>query len=341
MAGESKENLSPFTIGGKEDSGEVSLVTGASGKLGRELVEALLKRGHRVRALVWRKESILRLPKGTVPFFGDITDPDLLGEATSGVDNVFHLASIVSEFKESTEVMLRVNVEGTRTVMEACEENGVPYLFYPSTLDVYGHKRSEVLTEESKPLPKDRYGHSKMLAEQMIMNFKSSVPSTIFRISVIYGPGFETSFFKIFKVIKEQKAHIIGDGQNKLSLVHTIDVLRAIFLAKLNQVSRGNLYNLTDGRTYTQQELYNIAADMLRAPRPTRKTNELLVRLIAKNRGVDTDELRFLTSSRIIDITKIKQQLGYEPSRSIEVEGMRLVKEFISKEKTRERPISN
>lgn len=312
---------------------EISVVTGANGRLGKELVKLLLKRGDSVRALVQRKDFIVELPTGVVPYQGDINDPKALDDICKDADNVYHLAAIVSEYKATTEEIMRVNAEGTRSLMEACEANEVGQIIFTSSVDVYGTNRRDVLTEESKLMPKDRYGLSKMIAEQVIMRYKATVPYTIFRMANLYGPGYEDSFFKIFKVIKDGKAHIIGDGQNKLNIVHLYDVLQAMTLAKMKDAGKGNIYNLTDGNTYTQQYLYNLAADLMKVPRPTSKISKLVIKLVAKRRGVDSDELRFLTSSRVIDISKVIRELGYKPMINVEVGGAEMVRDFMEKEK--------
>ncbi len=78
---------------------EVDLVTGANGKIGKELVKALMKKGDIVRALVKRKEQIVELSPGVIPYIGDITNQKELDDAVNGADNVFHLAGAVSEYR--------------------------------------------------------------------------------------------------------------------------------------------------------------------------------------------------------------------------------------------------
>src|SRR5690348_16766231 len=119
--------------------GSVSLVTGANGRTGKELIKMLLNRGDKVIALVKRKDSILQLPPGVVPLLGDVTDAAVMNEACKGVDNVYHLAAIVSQYKAITEEIMKVNVEGTVNIMRACEQNRVQHVVFLSTLDVYGH----------------------------------------------------------------------------------------------------------------------------------------------------------------------------------------------------------
>ncbi len=307
---------------------EISVVTGANGRFGKELIRMLIKRGDTIRALVKRREIIIELPSGVVPYVGDINDTKVLNDAITGADNVFHLAAIVSAYGNPTDEVVRVNVDGTRNVLDACEKHGIKHFIFTSSSDVYGSKRKEILDENAKLMPNDKYGYSKMLAEKVIERYRQTVPYTIFRMATLYGQNFEGSFFKIFKAIKEQKAYIIGNGMNHLALLHVYDALQAFVLAKESLSNMGKIYNLSDGEAYTQEHLLNIAADMLGVPRPSRHMNELMVKFIAKERGLDTDELRFLTSNRILDISKVKGEIGFSPSVSIRRGATELVEEF-------------
>lgn len=317
------------TIDPLSQAPRVSFVTGSNGKMGKELIKMLLKRGDRVHALVKRKEFVLELPPGVIPFLGDINDQKVLTEACEGVDNVYHLAAIVSEYQADTEEIMRVNVHGTHNIMAACAANNVKHVIFLSSLDVYGHNRHEILTEESKPEPRDRYGLSKLLAEKEVLKYQGQVPFTIFRLATTYGPGFEHYFFKIFKAIKEEKAYIIGDGKNKLNLIHVEDALHAVLLATSTEISQYKIYNLTDGNSYTQEHLFRLAADLMGIKRPIRHINKLVFRFVAKAKGIDNDEIRFLLSNRHVDTTKIKTELGFRARISLEDGASAFVKQFL------------
>lgn len=309
-------------------SKKVDLVTGSNGRLGREMIHMLLKRGDTVRVLVKRKDFVVHLPTGVVPYVGDLGDTHILADACNGVDTVFHFAAIVSEHKETVDTIMRVNVDGTRNVLDACEQNHVNRMIFASTVDVYGRKRRDLLTEESQARPTDKYGYSKMLAEQVIARYHVTVPSTILRFATIYGKGFEAAFFRMFQMIKEDRFAIIGNGKNKLNLLHVYDAMQALMLADMKDIAKNKIYNITDGNTYTQEQLIELASKLLHAPTPTRHVYETLAMVLAKARKADADDLRFITSSRQIDISKAQQELGYEPRVSIEQGGEDLVAEF-------------
>ncbi len=313
---------------------QVVLVTGATGRLGRGLVKALAQEGNSVRALMINKNEVTSLASGTLPIVGTLDNKSVLDEACKGVDVVFHLAAVVGESAAKAEELVKVNVEGTKNLLDACRRNKVKHVIFTSTVDVYGKKRSDVLNEESATMPTDKYGYSKTLAEQEII--KSGVPYTILRIANIYGPGHERSFFKVFRAVREGKMVIVGDGKNHVALIHMRDVIKALILVKDNpDISREKIYNLSDGQTYTQEYLVGLAAEMLKVEKPKRHLQEFVVRMLARQRNLDSDELRFLTSNRVLDISKIKKELGFEPEVDIKQGGREMIDEFLNRVKAK------
>jgi nucleoside-diphosphate-sugar epimerase len=305
-------------------------ITGSTGRLGRTMVRTLVDSGFKVKVLVLEKSAVRLLAPGTIPFVGSLGDESVVCEACEGTDVIFHFAAVTQAARSTAEQVMEANVEGTKHLLKCAKKAGVRHLIFTSSIDVYGRKRKQPLNEEAKPLPTDKYGYSKMIAEQEIM--ESGVPYTILRLSTIYGPGFEHSFFKVFRAIKERKMVIIGKGDNHLSLVHVNDVVKALMLVMENpRMSIGKVYNVSDGVAHTQEGLIGTAADLIGVERPKRHISELVVRMLAKSRNLDSDELRFLTSDRVIDISRIKRELGYSPDIDIRTGGRELVNEFLNK----------
>ena len=302
------------------------LVTGGSGRLGRELIKELLKKGFTVRALVRNKESCIHLPSGVIPYVGNINDLALIQRACKGTKAVFHLAAIVSEYKSNAKDIISINYDSTVMIAKECEANKSKLIF-ASTVDVYGKKRKGRLTEDSMAKPTDIYGHSKMLAERAVA--ASGAEFTILRIATMYGSSYDSAFFKVLRAISIGKAYIIGKGNNKLSMVSSGDVVRAM----LSSIEHGknSIYNISDGTSFSQRDLFNIAADLLKVRRPSKRLSEIIVRIVAKKYGIDSDELRFITSDRDVSIDKAKSELGFVPTTDINGEGPRIVERFLAK----------
>jgi nucleoside-diphosphate-sugar epimerase len=315
----------------KDAAKRVVFVTGANGSLGRELVKALIDEGDEVRGLIRTRSMINQLPAGTIPFVGNLADTHVLDEACDGAEMVFHLAAIAREAKSNAGEIMRSNVDGTRNLLEVCKRNKVKRIIFSSTINVYGRKRSELLKETSLMNPTDKYGYSKMIAEQDII--ASGVPYTILRIATVYGVGTKTSFFKIFRAIREGNIAIIGSGRNNLALVHSSDLTRAMLMVENDPASKNKVYNVSDGEAHTQESLIELAAKLLGVTKPIGHVNELIVRMLARQRDLESDELRFLTSNRMVDISRIREDLGFEPKVTIEEGGKELVDLFLEKEK--------
>jgi dihydroflavonol-4-reductase len=132
----------------------MNLVTGATGHIGNVLIRKLLERGEKVRALIWRGEdttSIQDLPVEQVE--GDVLDPASLDAALKGVDNVYHLAGIISIMPGKHPFVWRVNVEGTRNVLEAARRASVCRLVYTSS--IHALQRIPLGREMDESLPFD------------------------------------------------------------------------------------------------------------------------------------------------------------------------------------------
>ena len=148
-----------------------ALVTGATGCVGANVVEALLARGYDVRAMR-RATSQVGALVGLAPELvtGDVTDVASLRAALAGCDMVFHVAAISQYWRSGPDVIYRVNVGGTRNVLQAALALGVDRVVFTSSVAVLGVPTAcgQILDESAtfnlRPA-QFHYGHSKVLAE--------------------------------------------------------------------------------------------------------------------------------------------------------------------------------
>ncbi len=129
------------------------LVTGGTGHVGNVLVRRLLERGEAVRALTLPGDpclSILDLDVECVE--GNVLDPASLRRALAGVDTVYHLAGVVSIMPGESELMQRVNVEGTRNVAQLALETGVDRMVHVSSIHAFKRLLQGELVDERTPL---------------------------------------------------------------------------------------------------------------------------------------------------------------------------------------------
>jgi nucleoside-diphosphate-sugar epimerase len=156
------------------------LVTGAAGFLGQRLIHALLERGElhadgksrpiaRITALDVTEPAASDARVRVVQ--GDLVDGNVLARACDGgIDSVFHLAAVVSGAAEADyDLGMRVNVDGTRALLDACRGQAAPPTFvFASSVAVFGGDLPEVVRDDTIPAPQSSYGVQKLIGELMV-----------------------------------------------------------------------------------------------------------------------------------------------------------------------------
>ena len=165
------------------------LVTGATGHIGNVLVRKLYKLGHEVHALVMQNDDISIIEPFVTVIYGDITDKNRLFEVVKGYDAVFHLAGMVEIGFGKKKLLYKVNVEGTKNLLEACQTNKIKRLIYTSSVHAIEEKKNNQLIEEPVEFnPKKVKGHyakTKAIATDIILNQTSTDLETV----VVYPSG--------------------------------------------------------------------------------------------------------------------------------------------------------
>ncbi len=130
----------------------INLITGAAGHLGNVLARELIRRGERVRALILPGENTSALDGLPVERVeGDVLDPESLLRACAGVTTVFHMAAIVSILDEYEALLHRVNVEGTRNILQAARAQGVRKFIYTSSIHALTRPPLGRMVDETLP----------------------------------------------------------------------------------------------------------------------------------------------------------------------------------------------
>ena len=166
------------------------LVTGGAGYIGQHVVRALLDVGHRVVVLDDLSTGRRELIPAEVPFvLGSVDDPAALDEAfATGISAVVHLAALksVSESVEQPLAYYRVNVEGTRCLLEAMHRHEVRHIVYSSSAAVYGDVAGEApVTEEAQAIPVNPYGESKLVGEWLVRGVSAREWDVLDRASIL------------------------------------------------------------------------------------------------------------------------------------------------------------
>ena len=245
-------------------------VTGGAGFIGSHLVDSLLNKDFKVTIFDdfsnSSKEKISPLiKKGAYLVKGDITDYESLENSLEGFESVIHLAAKI-DVKESTlkpELYHKVNVIGTKNLLNACVKKGIKNIIAASSAAVFGHPTKLPLTEESSLLPTSPYGQTKVEMEGLLRDYsKNSDLSCIsLRFFNVYGKGQTDAYAgvitKFMKKIKEKQPLVIfGDGSNTRDFISIYDTIESVFRALEHiQNKKGNCYNIATGKAVSIKEL--------------------------------------------------------------------------------------
>src|SRR3990172_8845148 len=213
----------------------MNLVTGATGLLGSHIVEQLRLRNKPVRALVRRGADVEWLKAQKVEFVeGDLSDAESLKKACAGVRVVYHAAARVGDWGP-WEDFVRITIDGTQHLLDAAVSTGVRRFLHISSISVYGHVDGEgKVFDEGAPLGVNLhnwsyYSRAKVEAERRVwaMHKSGRQPVTVIRPSWLYGPRDRATLPRLIDSIRRRKLRIIGDGRNRLNVVHAGNVAEA------------------------------------------------------------------------------------------------------------------
>ncbi|MBA2545845.1 MAG: SDR family NAD(P)-dependent oxidoreductase [Solirubrobacterales bacterium] len=169
------------------------LVTGATGTVGHPIARRLAEAGDHVRALVRSPErAAASLPDGVEAVAGDVTDAASVRDAVAGASVVYHAAGMPEQWRLDRADFTRVNVDGTRNVVEAALAAGVERFAYTSTIDVFAWTPGEPFDEsviDPEPRP-THYERSKQDADRIVVDATQRGLDAVFlHPSGVYGPA--------------------------------------------------------------------------------------------------------------------------------------------------------
>jgi dihydroflavonol-4-reductase len=310
------------------------LVTGASGFLGGHLIEFLTAKGLEVVAMVRKTSDTSLIDRlGWEKRVADMTDPPSLCTAAKGVDAVIHLAGYYT-FHGKKELYDLVTVQGTKSILDACLQEGVKRFVYCSSTEAIGPVEDVPALEDHPPNPQYEYGRSKLKAERIVREYDGKLETTIVRPSGIYGPRNidDISYYFITSCARNSLATrmLVDHGSAVVQFVHAEDAAQGFYLALTKANSIGKTYFISEDRWYTYREVYEIISRITGRKPPTLSLPKLAAKaliypaFIAKSAFGewsflwDPKTVDAVTSNRAYSIEKAKRELGYCPKHSLE-----------------------
>ncbi|HAJ28085.1 MAG TPA: UDP-glucose 4-epimerase [Syntrophus sp. (in: bacteria)] len=242
-------------------SNPLVMITGATGAIGPRVVHALYHAGCRIRTFSVDAPASGMFPPQTDVIIGDVTKEADVESATQGVDAVVHLAAllhIVNPLPEMREKYEFINVGGTANVVDAAIGAGVMRVVFFSTIAVYGQASGCVIDEQSLAHPDTIYAQTKLAAEEIVLKAKGldgQPLGVVLRLGAVYGSRIKGNYERLTRALARNRFIPIGNGLNRRTLVYDKDVGRAAVLAVSHPAAAGRIFNVTDGRFHTLNEI--------------------------------------------------------------------------------------
>ena len=253
------------------------LVTGAEGFIGSHLVEDLVRRGHKVKALClynsfsnigWLSELPTEISKEVELVFGDVNDSELISTQMAHQEQVFNLAALIAipySYK-APRSYVQTNVVGALNILEAARANAT-HVIQISTSEVYGNPETTPITENHSLKPQSPYAASKSSADLLALAHHATygIPVTVVRPFNTYGP--RQSMRAVIPTILSQfiegkKVIHLGNLETKRDFTFVKDTCKGILDIAKNIESIGEVTQLGTGEVVSVSDIVSVAKEL-------------------------------------------------------------------------------
>lgn len=320
-----------------------TVVTGASGWLGRNLVRALAAQDRPVRALVMHPDEaplleVIGPQISTV--VGDVRDVAALDRLFAGETpaTVFHAAAVIHPAKVRD--FFDINVGGTELVVDQARRANAARLVHVSSNSPFGANASPTdrFSEDSPLNPYMGYGESKVEAEAIIerASERGDLETVTIRAPWFYGPDQPPRQSQWFRALRRGRFPMIGDGTQQRSMVYTDHLVQGLLRAEATPDAAGRAYWIADAEPYELRTILTTVREALAAegfpvsgglPRLPRTVGVVAEKVdgFLQGRGMYQQAVHVLGELKdtiACDISRARAELGYEPTTSL-LDGMR------------------
>lgn len=309
------------------------IISGITSALGIRLAQTLAAQGSRVLGFARRIERVEKIL--THPLIelkaADLNDTSLIQSFCANAEGVVHLAALSSPFGKYAD-FYRVNVEGTRSILQAAMKEGVKRFVHISTPSIYfDYKdRFDILETAISKKSVNSYAETKKLAEkELAQAFLQGLSCITLRPRAIFGPHDQTVFPRILKAASQGGVPQFRKKSPLIDITYVDNVVEAIELAlRADPLCFGEKYNITNGEPAFLDEILELLFKELSLPLKRKKVpyslvyflawlSEIKGHLLAKEPTFTRYSVGVLAHSQTLSIEKAKKELGYEPKISL------------------------
>lgn len=310
----------------------VALITGASGFLGRAFRQALVQRGWAVRGVDVRP--------GPAVTVGDVSRAGSWVPLLDGADLVVHAAAVVTESGDPS-TFWRMNVEGTRTVLDEAARAGVGRVLHLSSTVVHGRAFPDGVDETGAVrMTGNAYTDTTVAAEHQALLAAAAgrLPVTIVRLSEVYGPHGQAWTVRPVELMRRGLFVLLDGGGGILSPTYIDDAVEGGLAAALSEAAVGEVFHITGGRQVTAADYFGRYATMLDvrlrslpAFAATAVTAPLgvLSRAVGWHPPLPARSIEYITHPGGYSIAKAEKVLGWSPGVSLD-EGVARTQQWLA-----------
>lgn len=292
-----------------------TLVTGASGFIGRHLVKE-------------DNVALVRRPSGfSEEIIADILDKHSLESCCDGIDLIIHCAGFARETGKNFERLhWQINFEGTKNILDVAQTAGVKKFIYLSTVKAMAKPGENCANEDWPGKPESHYGQAKLAAEQAVLEagISSSMKATVLRPAMVYGAGGYSSLERLAKGIQMGWFPILPDTGNLRSFLNIDDLVNAIWLAAERSEANGKTYIVAYPKPHSGREVCELVRSMTpkkviswnvseKSLRNIGKIGDMLSSLFHRKLPINSHVVSRLLDSEHYTPARIQRELGWQP----------------------------
>jgi nucleoside-diphosphate-sugar epimerase len=311
-----------------------AFVTGGSGFIGGALIERLRREGWDVRALARSERAAGRVRElGAEPVSGNLGDRESLRAGAEGSEVCFHAAAKVEDWGDPADFE-RLNVEGTRNVIDACRAAGVRRLVHVGTEAALMAGQPLVNVDEDAPLRPDSpalYSSTKAKAEQLVRAAnRDGLETVVVRPRFVWGRGDSTLLPQIIEMVRSRRFRWVGGGRQLTATTHIDNTVEGLWLGA-TKAPAGGVYFVTDGEPVVFREFLTALVGTQGVEIPDKsvppgvagaaaRVAEGIWRRLRRPGNPPLTRFSVWVSSQecTIDISRAERELGYRPVTSRE-----------------------